>query len=106
MSIANQYLQLGPAYDPASLAGLSQQAIVGDFSNSSSTVTKNVMGGANYLTAAICAVTNNQPASVCTTGVIPSIEQSLPKPTASTQTPGTQTGIAVQSPALIGRREN
>ncbi len=106
LSIANQYLELGPAYDPASLAGLSQQDIASDLSNSSSTVAKNILGGANYLTATICAVTNNQPASVCTTGAIPSIEQSLPKAQASTQTPGTQTGIAMQQPALIGRRED
>jgi Domain of unknown function (DUF929) len=106
ISVANQYLQLVPAYDPASLAGLSQQTIAGDLSDSSSTVTKNILGGANYLTAAICAVTNNQPASVCTTGVIPVIEQSLPKATASTQVPGTQTGTAMIQPALIGRRED
>lgn len=106
MSIANQYLELGPAYDPATLAGLSQQTIAGDLSDSGSTVAKNILGGANYLTAAICAITNNQPASVCTAGVIPSVEQSLPKAQASTQIPGTQTGMAVEAPALIGRRED
>jgi hypothetical protein len=106
MSIANHYLELGPGYDPASLAGLSQQDIANDLSNSSSTVAKNILGGANYLTAAICAVTNNQPASVCTTGVIPTIEQSLPKAQASTQIPGAQTGIAAEPGALFGRRED
>ncbi len=106
MSIANQYLQLGPSYDPATLAGLSQQDIANDLSNSSSTVTKNILGGANYLTAAICAVTNNQPASVCTTGAIPSIEKSLPKAQASTQIPGAQTGIAAEPNALPGRKED
>jgi hypothetical protein len=106
ISIANQYLQLKPAYDPAVLAGLSQQTIANDLSNSSSTDTKNILGGANYLTAAICAVTNNQPASVCTTGVIPTIEQSLPKAQASTQTPGTQTASVTGPSALIGRRED
>ena len=106
ISIGNQYLELGPAYTPANLAGLSQEDIAATFSNSSSAVAKDVLGGANYMTAAICAITNNQPASVCTTGVIPSIVQSLPKATASTQTSGTQAAIATEPRALIGRREN
>lgn len=106
ISIGNQYLELGPAYTPANLAGLSQQDIAATFSNSSSAVAKDVLGGANYMTAAICAITNNQPASVCTTGVIPSIVQSLPKAQASTQTPGARTAIATEPRALIGRREN
>jgi len=106
ISIGNQYLELGPAYTPANLANLSQQDIAATFSNSSSAVAKDVLGGANYMTAAICAITNNQPASVCTTGVIPSIVQSLPKVQASTQTSGAQTAIATEPRALIGRREN
>jgi Domain of unknown function (DUF929) len=106
ISIGNQYLELGPAYTPANLANLSQEDIAATFSNSSSAVAKDVLGGANYLTAAICAITNNQPASVCTTGVIPSIEQSLPKAQASIQTPGIQTAIVAEPRALIGKREN
>ena len=35
------------------------------------------MGNANYLTAAICYATGNEPVSVCTSGSIPSIETSL-----------------------------
>ena len=104
ISIANQYLEPGPAYIPDTWAGLSQQDIAAKLSDSSSAIGKNILGGANYLTAAICAVTNNQPGSVCTTGVIPSIEQSLPKAQASTQTPGIQTAIAAEPRALIGRR--
>ena len=90
ISVANQYLELGSAYNPASLAGLSQQDIAGNLSNSSSTVTRNIVGGANYLMATICAVTNNQPASICTTGVMPSLVQALSKATASVQGLSTQ----------------
>ncbi|MBA2677124.1 MAG: DUF929 family protein [Ktedonobacteraceae bacterium] len=99
ISLGNQYLELGPAYTPANLAGLSQQDIVATFSNSSSAVAKDVLGGANYLTAAICAITNNQPASVCTTGVIPSIVQSLPK----TQATEIQNAVATRSRGPKGR---
>jgi hypothetical protein len=106
ISIGNQYLELGPAYTPASLAGLSQEDIAGKLTDSSSAVAKDVLGGANYMTAAICAITNNQPASVCTTGVMPSIIQSLPKAQASTQTSGLQTAVVAEPRALIGKREN
>src|SRR6266516_111965 len=76
LDIGNRY-QVGALYDPGVLANLSQTDIASKLSDPNDTVTKNIIGGANYLTAAICAVTNNQPADVCTTGPIPSIIQSL-----------------------------
>ncbi|SRR6266487_3006825 len=76
LDIGNRY-QVGALYDPGVLANLSQKDIASKLSDPNDTVTKNIIGGANYLTAAICAVTNNQPADVCTTGPIPSIIQSL-----------------------------
>lgn len=76
LDIGNKY-QTGPLYDPAVLANLSQQQIAQKLSNPDDTVTKNIVGGANYLTAAICSTLQNKPASVCTQGPIPSIEQSL-----------------------------
>ncbi len=106
ISIGNQYLELGPAYTPANMAGLSQQDIAATFTNSSDAVAKDVLGGANYLTAAICAITSNQPAAVCTTGIIPTIMQSLPKGQASIQASGAPTALATEPRALIGRRED
>jgi hypothetical protein len=43
-------------------------------------VTKAIVGGANYQTAAICKLTNDQPGSVCATPEIQKIEASLPQP--------------------------
>jgi Domain of unknown function (DUF929) len=106
ISIANQYLEPGPAYVPDALAGLSQQDIASKLSDSNSTVAKDILGGANYLTASICAVTNNQPASVCTSATIQQIEQSLPKLQGAVQNQGTQLGGIVGPQAMITRRED
>lgn len=77
LDIANQYLMSSPAYDPSLLQGLSQKNVASRLSDTSDSLTQNIVGGANYLTAAICSVTNNKPANVCTQAPIPAIEQSV-----------------------------
>jgi hypothetical protein len=67
----------GPLYDPAVLKGLSWSQISDQLKNPNSTVTKNVLGAANYVTAAICKMTNDTPSTVCKAGAIPSIESKL-----------------------------
>jgi hypothetical protein len=42
----------------------------------SSAIARSVDGAANYLTAAICAVTGNQPASACT-AIVRALERNL-----------------------------
>ncbi len=59
----------GASYVAGTLAGLSWSTIATDLSNPNSTVAKAVDGTANYITAAICKMTNNQPASACTATV-------------------------------------
>ncbi len=59
----------GASYNPAVLAGLSWATIANDLSNPKSSVAKGILGTANYITAAVCKVTNNQPASACTPAV-------------------------------------
>ncbi|SRR6266487_203096 len=106
ISIGNQYLEQGPAFTPDVLTGLSQQDIAGKLSDPNSTVAKSILGGANYLTASICAITNNQPASVCTQGAIPQIEQLLPKLQSTVQNSGSQLGTLMGPPAIAARRED
>ncbi len=77
IDIGNKY-QAGQFYDPAVLANLSQKDIASKLSDPNDTVTKNIVGAANYMTAAICSATKNQPASVCSAEPIPTIMQSLP----------------------------
>ena len=70
VDFGNHYLISGASYDAGTLAGLSWATIAGDLSNPNSKVAKAVDGTANYITAAICkGLTNNQPASVCTSAI-------------------------------------
>ena len=69
MDFGNKYLIAGASYSPQVLAGLSWATIGADLSNPNSAVAKAVDGTANYITAAICKLTGNQPASACTATV-------------------------------------
>ncbi len=69
LDFGNKYVSIGASYNPQVLSGLSWSTIATDLSNSDSTVAKSVDGTANYITAAICSMTGNQPSSTCTTTV-------------------------------------
>jgi len=75
--IANHYVISGAGYSPQTLAGSTWQEIASDLSNPQSTVTQQIVGNANYLTAAMCQVTGGKPASVCQATPIPAITQKL-----------------------------
>jgi thiol-disulfide isomerase/thioredoxin len=77
ISFGNKYLINGPQYDPAVLAGLSWAQVAQQMRDPSSNVAKGVLGSANYITAAICKMTNNQPASVCGTAAVTAMEGKL-----------------------------
>lgn len=85
IDIGNRYLATGVSYDPgvlrtnpqdSSSAPLTQQEIASQLSTSNA-LSKSVLGAANYLTAAICTITQNKPASVCSDPTIQHIESSL-----------------------------
>jgi thiol-disulfide isomerase/thioredoxin len=71
IDVGNHYAQVGDLAgdDPTVIDGLSWSQIGADLSNPSSPVAKAIDGSANYLTAAICKLTGNQPASACTPAV-------------------------------------
>ncbi len=69
IDFGNKYVSIGSSYLPSVLAGLSWSQIATDLSNPNSSVAKAVDGTANYITAAICKMTGNQPASACTPAV-------------------------------------
>jgi thiol-disulfide isomerase/thioredoxin len=69
LDFGNKYVTIGTPYDPGVLAGLSWATIAADLHNANSPVAQAVNGTANYITAAICKMTNNQPASACTAAV-------------------------------------
>ncbi|MGD1033467.1 MAG: DUF929 family protein [Candidatus Dormibacteria bacterium] len=75
--IAGRFVLFNTSYDPAILQGLSWKQIAADLGDPTSNVTQAIVGNANYLTAAICLTTGNQPASVCESGTIQGIEAGL-----------------------------
>lgn len=66
VDFGNRYLIVGASYSPGVLSGLTWQQIADDLHNPSSKVAKAVNGTANYMTAALCKLTNDKPANVCT----------------------------------------
>jgi hypothetical protein len=69
IDFGNKYLISGVSYSNTVLSGLTWSQIATDLSNPNSAVAKAVDGTANYITAAICKMTGNQPASACTATV-------------------------------------
>jgi hypothetical protein len=66
VDFGNKYMISGASYSPQLLAGKSWSQIASALKDPSSPIAKAVDGTANYLTAAICKLTNNQPATACT----------------------------------------
>ncbi len=102
MDIGNKYLVTQQSYSPGELrtdpqnpnsSPLSQQQIASQLS-SVNTISKGILGTANYLTAAICTLTKNQPASTCDASYIKSIETSL---TQSARVTPQQAGVLLAS---------
>ena len=59
------------------LSGLDWQGVANALFAGQSPVAQAILGTANYLAAAICQVTNQQPTSVCQSAPIPQVEQAL-----------------------------
>ncbi len=89
MDIGNKFLITGASYDPGLLRvnvsdptsqPLSMQTIASQLT-SENQLSKSILGTANYLTASICAITNNQPSTVCGDPVIQGIETNIAQTT-------------------------
>jgi hypothetical protein len=73
IDFGNKYLISGASYNPQVLDGHTWAQIGTALKDPTSQIAQGVDGTANYITAAICKLTNNQPASACTT-VVKSLE--------------------------------
>jgi thiol-disulfide isomerase/thioredoxin len=73
IDIGNRYVA-GTTYDPQVLHGLTWSQIAADLHDPSSAVARGANGSANVFTAAICRLTGNQPADVCTTAPVSALE--------------------------------
>jgi hypothetical protein len=73
IDIAGRYRIDGSTYKPDPLVGLTAREISNAMSDSTSPVAKGVDGAANVITAALCKVTDNQPANVCTAPAVTAV---------------------------------
>jgi thiol-disulfide isomerase/thioredoxin len=76
IDLGNRFLAT-VTYNPGVLHGLTWSQIASELHDPSSAVAKGAVGSANVFTAAICRLTGNAPASVCTTAPVSSIEAGL-----------------------------
>jgi hypothetical protein len=65
VDIGNRYLVPEAQYLPSALSGMSWSAVAAAMRTPSSPVARDIDGAANIISAAICKLTNGQPASVC-----------------------------------------
>jgi hypothetical protein len=77
IDVGNRYAISGAMYLPDILSGMSWQAVADAVLQPASPQAKAILGSANLLTAAICGLTADQPAAVCTDPAIQAIEKKL-----------------------------
>jgi thiol-disulfide isomerase/thioredoxin len=70
IDLGGKYVGSGATYSPDLLAGKTPTEIADALKDPSSPIAKAVDGSANVYTAAICKLTNNQPAKVCSTDAV------------------------------------
>ena len=77
VDFGNRYAFSGSTFIPDILAGNSWQDVASALQSPSSPQAKAILGSANLLTAAICKLTGDQPAAVCSSATIQALEQKL-----------------------------
>jgi len=77
VDVGNQYVLSGSNFSPQLLADSSWDDVAANLKNPNSEDAKAIVGTANVITAAICASTNDTPASVCGQPAIKPIEAAL-----------------------------
>jgi hypothetical protein len=71
LDLGNKYAEVGnlSPLSPSMLAGKTWAQVAAAMNDPSSSLGKALVGNANYLTAATCVLTNNQPTSACTPAI-------------------------------------
>ena len=77
VQLGGKYLITGATYDPGVLQNKTHDQIASALSDPNSDVAKGAIGTSNTLIAAICNLTKNQPANVCTQPAVKAIQQHL-----------------------------
>jgi Domain of unknown function (DUF929) len=77
VDFANRYAFDGAMYLPDVLGGMSWQAVADTLATPTSPQAKAILGSANLITAALCRLTADQPAAVCSSSTIQAIEKTI-----------------------------
>jgi hypothetical protein len=77
VDFGGKWVQTSPAFSPGDLDGMTQQQVVNKLSDPTSKPAKDILGEANSITAMICKLTNNRPASVCLVPEITTLQSQL-----------------------------
>ena len=78
IDFGNLYVSSGAMYKPEVLGGQSWQAVIDAVKDPTSVAAQAVIGSANLVTAAICKMTADKPAAVCSSAMIQDLETKLP----------------------------
>lgn len=78
LDVANRYLWQGAVYVPSLLANQTWPTIAAAVHSGQGTLGQSVVGEANYISAAICAVDGGQPSSVCGSAGVQAAAAKLP----------------------------
>jgi hypothetical protein len=73
IDFANKYLVHGAQFNPQLLQGQTWAQIAAALNDKSSSIGKGADGAANMITAALCKLTHNKPANVCTSSAVTSL---------------------------------
>jgi hypothetical protein len=91
VNIGNRYIAIGASYDFSILVdskgnALAQQTIASSLGDPNSSFAQGILGTANYMTAGICSLTNQQPANVCNVPIIQQLQKDMSQTTSTTPT--------------------
>jgi len=77
ISMGNKWFVSGASYSPGALASLSRDSIAQGLKDPTSPVTAAIIASANYQTAALCTLTNDQPGNVCTSSGVMAAKKAM-----------------------------
>jgi len=77
VDLGNRYAFSGAMYLPDVLSAMSWTAVADALAQPTSPQAKAILGSANLITAAVCKLTADKPASVCSSSTIQSLEKTL-----------------------------
>jgi hypothetical protein len=77
IAFGNKLVMKSPIFDTGVLQGKSWSQIAASLKDPASPVAQSVNGAANYITGAICKMTGNQPANVCSSAAVTAVKSGL-----------------------------